>query len=76
MLCVCCSDTVLGSPGDVASLEPPVWYLVLCLLFVWALVFACLLYGITSIGKVSHWQTYLIWGCTTSRFLHKFVMPK
>ncbi|XP_052795019.1 uncharacterized protein LOC128228029 isoform X2 [Mya arenaria] len=47
-------EEVLVAGVDMEELGPPVWYLCLCLLLIWACVYACLMYGPTSIGKVMH----------------------
>lgn len=46
------SCDVLQLPQSVEEYGSPVWYIVLCLLFAWVIVFTCLIYGPSSIGKV------------------------
>ncbi|XP_053400420.1 uncharacterized protein LOC123556538 [Mercenaria mercenaria] len=47
-------SNVLNFPGSASEFGFPVWYIVLCLLLAWVCVYASLLHGPSSIGKVMY----------------------
>jgi len=57
-------DTNIGNIGDVQ------WHLAVCLLLAWILVYACIIKGVKSSGKVSRYNLNNV-SCVHGNFVKK-----
>ena len=54
------SNEALKMSSGIDVYGQPIWYLVMCLMLAWIVVFFCLIKGIKSTGKVEHLHFNLV----------------
>ena len=67
------SNRFLQISSGVDDLGEPLWYIVLCLLAAWTVVFLALLKGVKSIGKVGSTHSKILMKCLLAQLTERYL---